>query len=1035
MANYDANIVISANISRATSEINKVQAHLSKLNNFKLEPFANLSQQLRAATAEASKFQALTVAHIQALGKVLVLERQITRELGLQASARNLIEGGQRTARSARAGVLGSPTQLRGRLQEFRENRNSAQIARERNAELQAQEARLRGSSYGLNQVPAGGQLFPGGNTATGSSQYRAMLNEQARIRQAAASALAQSERTVLGLQAQTLLTERQITTAKVQQTSVDERSISIARERNKLLLEEYRAEQRVASGTLDRASRVADLRRRKALGEERGKQAESLALGVGFPLLFGGGVGSVAGAAAGSFVGSGFGGQILGGAIGQIADQFAQAAAKMGSALRDPVQNFKEIADAGLLASKSQERYIQKLIDAGRVAEASALIQGEIIKKIGVQGMKDLQGAGAASDRLNKSMAELGLQMQAAVAGPLADLLNWVNGLVSAANNSSRVQVQQRDFLAEISKDPTRRNEYFRRSQALMQANGGVVDNAALQRLQREMLPGGIPKQLPKAGSTTESQQLRATTAEMQAQVNLASKQLGLAGLTLEKDGARYVQAAKAVALQEYDNRLLEIKNSWIGKIFDREQNLAQIRAANLEYSAKLRGIDAQVAQKATADNNSLLQQEQALLKVRSDALNTIVQYKTAVLGEETGLKTRLELNKTIEDVRRAELQVEQELAMREAAKNGTLETTQRVYAARKALLEMILDIEEQTTEQKHEQLRIDNAINENRKTAAFAQQMQDVFSQVPTRRSAVEQLQFNQATRRGNLLNPKFQQLDELQQQLASKTLDKSSDRAIQLQKDLARVNDEIGKLTTALNYLDSQETVWMRQRGGVDAMHDSVNGVGAAIRDGLGQALLMAVGQTENLAQAMQNLAADVAAAVGQMLILNAIKSGLSALGGNDGVGFFSILSGNFGKKAASGAYWPGGFQAFADGGMVTRPTMGLVGEGGESEYIIPASKMRSAMNRYASGARGSAVIPAGSDSGDGMTATMTAPGSIDVRYTVERINSVDYVTADQFQAGMRQAAAQGAAQGEQRTLRRLQTSTGTRKRIGI
>ena len=139
--------------------------------------------------------------------------------------------------------------------------------------------------------------------------------------------------------------------------------------------------------------------------------------------------------------------------------------------------------------------------------------------------------------------------------------------------------------------------------------------------------------------------------------------------------------------------------------------------------------------------------------------------------------------------------------------------------------------------------------------------------------------------------------------------------------------------------------------------------------------------------------------------------------------------------FKGKAANGAYWPGGFQAFANGGMVTRPTMGLIGEGGEAEYIIPASKMRGAMNRYAAGARGASVIPAGSDGGDGMTATMTAPAAIDVRYTVERINSVDYVTADQFQRGMQRAAAQGAQQGEQRALATLRQNTTQRRRIGL
>jgi len=94
------------------------------------------------------------------------------------------------------------------------------------------------------------------------------------------------------------------------------------------------------------------------------------------------------------------------------------------------------------------------------------------------------------------------------------------------------------------------------------------------------------------------------------------------------------------------------------------------------------------------------------------------------------------------------------------------------------------------------------------------------------------------------------------------------------------------------------------------------------------------------------------------------------------------------------------------------------------------------MASAMARYSRGARGEAVIPGsgGSEAATGGgTAVATAP--IDVRYTVERINSVDYVTADQFQAGMAQAAQQGARQGEQLTLRRLQQSASTRNRLGI
>ena len=122
--------------------------------------------------------------------------------------------------------------------------------------------------------------------------------------------------------------------------------------------------------------------------------------------------------------------------------------------------------------------------------------------------------------------------------------------------------------------------------------------------------------------------------------------------------------------------------------------------------------------------------------------------------------------------------------------------------------------------------------------------------------------------------------------------------------------------------------------------------------------------------------------------------------------------------------------------AEGGYVSGPTRALVGEGGEPEYVIPESKMRESMARYSRGARGSAVIPENGEGGtnsEGGGTAVAAP--IDVRYTVERINSVDYVTADQFQAGMRQAANQGAKQGEQQTLKRLQMSSSTRKRIGM
>ena len=54
-------------------------------------------------------------------------------------------------------------------------------------------------------------------------------------------------------------------------------------------------------------------------------------------------------------------------------------------------------------------------------------------------------------------------------------------------------------------------------------------------------------------------------------------------------------------------------------------------------------------------------------------------------------------------------------------------------------------------------------------------------------------------------------------------------------------------------------------------------------------------------------------------------------------------------------------------FAQGGVVNGPTLAMVGEGGEREYIIPESKMGRASANYMAGARGGAVIPAFANGG--------------------------------------------------------------------
>ena len=143
------------------------------------------------------------------------------------------------------------------------------------------------------------------------------------------------------------------------------------------------------------------------------------------------------------------------------------------------------------------------------------------------------------------------------------------------------------------------------------------------------------------------------------------------------------------------------------------------------------------------------------------------------------------------------------------------------------------------------------------------------------------------------------------------------------------------------------------------------------------------------------------------------------------------FMNMLPGLPG--AADGAYVGNGIKPFASGGMATRPTLGLVGEAGEDEYIIPASKMASSMQRYSAGARGDSVI-AGSGSS---YAGGGAGGSTTVNYSgpILNFNSEEFVPKSAVGQIIATATARGASVGESRTISSLRNSRSRRSSLGL
>ena len=143
-------------------------------------------------------------------------------------------------------------------------------------------------------------------------------------------------------------------------------------------------------------------------------------------------------------------------------------------------------------------------------------------------------------------------------------------------------------------------------------------------------------------------------------------------------------------------------------------------------------------------------------------------------------------------------------------------------------------------------------------------------------------------------------------------------------------------------------------------------------------------------------------------------------------------FSSMFGSFFEQG--GYSRAGSFKAFQYGGVVNSPTLGMVGEGGEPEYIIPASKMDGAMSRYSAGARGGAVIPGGSHEAGTVAG---ASGNTVVEYTgpVLNFNGDDYVPKDSVPRIISTAAQQGASMGQSKMMSTLKNSRSQRSKIGI
>ena len=189
--------------------------------------------------------------------------------------------------------------------------------------------------------------------------------------------------------------------------------------------------------------------RQEKAQRRKRKQRLESIGLGVGFPLLFGGGAGSVIGGGLGGLTGS-FGAQIALSAIGQQIDQFIASVVEAGRAFGSLEGVLDLMRERSLFTTKSSEELAEQLQELGDVEALAELATLELASKIGSEGIGAFQDLETELDEFDRLVGHLIISLQAFVAGPLGGFLDIVNAILGKKVTQGTI-----DRLAGSLQDP----------------------------------------------------------------------------------------------------------------------------------------------------------------------------------------------------------------------------------------------------------------------------------------------------------------------------------------------------------------------------------------------------------------------------------------------------------------------------------------------------------------------------------------------------------------------------------------------------
>ena len=790
-------------------------------------------------------------------------------------------------------------------------------------------------------------------------------------------------------------------------------------------------AEQQKLQRRLNRELKVRQGREKQSTRKGRG---ESLALGVGFPLLFGAGPTSVLGSAAGSFVGKGFGGQILGGAIGQIFDDFTASTAKLGQALNPLKTNLGDVVAALGITGTATEKYINALKAAGRETEAFDRALQELQRLVGYDGVNALRDFGDESQRLSNGLTQSLTQASAA----LAEMINKLGFLQSFAEGVTRsvdleAARKQRGRSPELDKAlDAFEAERFSPASGLAGAGiGGLVPQAATEaelavlkeyKALLDEIAAADAEGIKKL--TTKNDLLNVNRNLLNAQLELETSGLDLstqAGFELAK---KVLDMETYVALQNAINSGLSVELV----LLEASVKLAALKNKAQQAQDRAAAVAARASKSAGSGANSAAREEERVQKsLASERIKSFdLDTKLETLG-----RTRIEQLRIESERINGKLALQTEVLQLSEKDN-------RVLEAKLANLEKEAQLLYQQNQLALERAKIEETIA----TLRGVQSVENLQAGLNQELAAVQRLPsgnvfedeqsnllLDQQTRRENALRGVNQQI-EIQRELARSTDEAVSKAAV---KQIKYLEQQKTTYETMLPQIFAAEQAQLKFNQALELVQGPVN----AFVGGLTSGLQGIIDGTKSVEEAFADMLKGIADAlvqtaaqmIAQYLAIAAARA-LAGIGGG-GTGLSGANPNQFNLNGFGALFTPGGQLGFAEGGFVTRPTNAIVGEGGQPEYVIPASRMTGAMQRFNAGASGDAVI-----NGADPTGETNITGAADIPITIStgpvmQFEGKNYVSQEEFAAGIKLAA----KEGEAATLRRLRMSPSTRRKVGL